>query len=173
MARQRKAWGDFLNAYEWDHLIHLTLRHSIGRERSVRAVGRFLRNLERYTRGVVPHYVALEPTTTDHWHAHGVLSGTHLLKCRDLQARWHGQSDGGHARITVYDPSRGGAWYSMKRQPEGFELLASRRLPPLRVTQDPYHAPDGVAEIPSGHLVSISDGVRGSIRAPARFGGIV
>jgi hypothetical protein len=111
LTKLRRAWGDHLGRYEWDHVVTLTtpfprsaawLKDEFSR--------RYVRRLEKAAQGAVPWFWVAEEHGSRHLHVHALLWGTALLTTEYLRDGWsHGFTD-----VQRYDRSRGAARYLAK-----------------------------------------------------------
>lgn len=143
--RLRRAWTEFLQRYEWNHVGTLTTEQI---ELSCDAFTRQF--LNRYTR-----VLARRAQHALHWcavvegdliedrrtHLHFVIGGTADLTIRQMEAAW----PMGRSKILLFDDTLGGLAYLTKSLPlDSDGLIISRRLQPL-TTARPTR-PDGLID---------------------------
>jgi len=141
LLRLRRAWTEFLERYEWNHVGTLTTDRI---ELSQRAFQR--RFLDQYTRVLARraqralHWCAVvegDPIKDRRTHLHFVIGGTAGLTIRHMEAAW----SLGQSKILLFDDTRGGLAYLTKSLPVDSDgLIISRRLRPIAIRRPAPHS---------------------------------
>ena len=115
------AYGDFFGAWPWDHYATLTFARKPSNSTCIRHWHEFIDSLGRLTHGRVAWVRADErrwsgctsPEIALHYHA--LLKYQHVPAAEDVAGLWKARA--GDARVEVYNPGEGGAWYISKMFP--------------------------------------------------------
>ncbi|MGV3707375.1 MAG: rolling circle replication-associated protein [Gemmatimonas sp.] len=127
-----RAWGEYLNRYQWNHWVTLTTEDNDSVEAIVREFHRgFIRRLERRAQRRVDWVYAAERSSAAQNHLHALVYGTSHLTVRNVQRAW----DRGLTTVTRYSDRLGAAWYLMKQlgdvSLDDTQYDLSQRMPPL------------------------------------------
>ena len=106
----RRAWVDFLLRYEWSHTFDVTSRFSLTQARLKAEFTKTLRYLTRASQGPVRAFLALEKTTSGHYHGHAMIAGTERLSVGRIQRAWRA----GYSRVRRVHTVRAAATYATK-----------------------------------------------------------
>ena len=95
----------------------------------------FVRQCTKLAQCRVPYVFAVEQGGSgSHTHIHALLYGTEAISCARLAEVWRH----GRAKVEVYDPTRGAAFYLPKESDQSdFTWDMSKTLPPLRLHGEP------------------------------------
>lgn len=122
----RDAWQSMVRGYAWDHWATLEFPPSWQLHRPETAFRRLQAFIDSFTResdGPIPWFAVAEKFADGSIHLHVLLRGTTGISVEQLKKRWERRN--GSADIRVYDPTKGGAGYTVKRVPGGTDWLAS------------------------------------------------
>lgn len=110
--RRARAFGDFLDRYEWHHWATLTPSSvdcsplTLTRE----FCNGFVRRVAWAARGPLGWFYSLERGGAGVYHLHAIISGTEHVSTRVVQSAWKI----GHSRIERFDALQGACWYLSK-----------------------------------------------------------
>ncbi len=107
-----EAWGDFLNTFPWDWFCTFTHRESVGSFKMVNLFSRFIRELEHTSEKPVFWFRTQELTKAGNTHVHALIGNVSHIRPVPWRKRWEEMA--GFARIKVYDPKLGAAFYCAK-----------------------------------------------------------
>ena len=86
-----------------------------------------LDRLSSYAERSISFFFAVERNRSGAHHLHALVSGTQSLTAKRIAHAWRL----GDSRVTVYDPTKGGAWYVSKTVGDAAaEFDLSPRMPP-------------------------------------------
>jgi hypothetical protein len=107
----RRGWGHWLcYAFIWHHFATLTFAYDPTLETVLGNLKRWVRYLERRSRGPVGCFYVIERGTAGRLHAHVLLVGTLPLLTAELERGWQP----GRADVSIYDRQRPGSFYLTK-----------------------------------------------------------
>lgn len=122
----RDHWRAMIKGYLWDHFATLEFPAAwyIHRpEVAFRRLQAFIDSFTRESGGPIPWFAVAERFADGSIHLHVLLFGTAGFSVEQLKKRWERRN--GSAEFRVYDPTKGGAEYTVKRVPGGTDWLTS------------------------------------------------
>src|SRR5688500_18407325 len=102
----QQAWIDFLGRYEWRFFATLTSRYPNTSKRLVSEFRRFIRRLERISKGDVSWFYAIESGRSGIQHIHALIAPSVALPAKILEAEWRL----GFSHIRTFDPLHGASY---------------------------------------------------------------
>jgi hypothetical protein len=108
--RTRRAWGDWLRQFPWDHFATLTFANAASLEDATRLFRRWVRHLEQRAQGSLDWFYVLERGAGGLLHIHSLTQGTGGLDAAALRHSW----PGGRSDVSRYDPAKGATHYVSK-----------------------------------------------------------
>lgn len=105
-----RAWGLYLNRFDWSHFATLTTRRSMPEESLRNEFRRWHRALERRAQQPVTWFWAMERTCTGHAHLHALVGECGHLPSDALRDAWKC----GYSKCERFERSKGAAFYLMK-----------------------------------------------------------
>lgn len=107
----RRAWGEFLEGYQWAHFLTLTFRRESGPDFAARAYDRYLRRVTKCADRPLYWFMATEyGRRAGRLHLHALTGNTDTLERSRLQHEWRD----GFSRVLDYQPHLGATHYLTK-----------------------------------------------------------
>jgi hypothetical protein len=110
-----RGWGRFLESFEWDWFVTLTFDRPITHIGAQNAFRRYVKKLEEAAGQPIAWFLVVERGTIGQLHLHALISQVRRLNRYTWMRIWDKRN--GFARIYVFDPRRGAAYYCAKYLP--------------------------------------------------------